>query len=176
MKIALAGDHVAVELKKVIAQLLEERGIEYEDFGTHDPNKADYPVYGARAAHAVAVGDCDLGIIMCGTGVGISLAANKVTGIRCVVCSEPYTAVMARMHNDANMLAMGARVVGVELAKMIASEFLDAKFVGGRHQRRVNQLLAIEAGREVTDQVDPGADPVEPGKIIEVVSSQCGCG
>ena len=155
MTIAIACDHTAIELKKVIIALLEERGLEYKDFGAHDTTRADYPVFGRLAAEAVAAGECECGIVICGSGVGISIAANKVDGIRCVVCTEPYSAVLSRNHNDTNMLAMGARVVGDELAKMIASMWLDADFEGGRHQRRIDQIAAIERGQEIANLVDP---------------------
>jgi ribose 5-phosphate isomerase B len=156
MTIAIACDHTAIELKRAIIGLLEEMGLEYRDFGTNDPERADYPVFGRLAAEAVAAGECDRGIIICGSGVGISITANKVKGIRCVVCSEPYSAVMSRKHNNANMLAFGARVVGVDLAKMIAQMWLETEFEGGRHQRRVNQIIATESGVTIEDQVDPG--------------------
>ncbi len=155
MTIAIACDHTAIELKQAVLTVLEEKGLEYRDFGTNDPARSDYPVYGRAAAEAVASGECDRGIIMCGTGVGISIAANKVRGIRAVVCSEPYSAVLSRNHNNTNILAMGARVIGVELAKMIARMWLDAEFEGGRHQRRINQIAATEAGEPIADQVDP---------------------
>ncbi|MFV0407575.1 MAG: ribose 5-phosphate isomerase B [Propioniciclava sp.] len=157
MTIALASDHTAIALKQAIMERLDARGLAYTDLGAHDPSRADYPVYGHRAAQAVASGECERGIIMCGSGIGISIAANKVPGIRCVVCSEPYSAVMSRNHNDSNILALGARVVGIELALMIVDQWLDAPYEGGRHQRRVNQLSAIETGAEIADQVDPGA-------------------
>ena len=144
--IALASDHAALELKAVVKELLDEMGLAYRDFGTDTDKSCDYPVYGARAAHAVASGECDRGIIICGTGLGMMLAANKVDGIRCVVCSEPYSAEMSRRHNDANMLSLGARVVGVELAKMIVRTWLTTPFEGGRHQRRVDMLSALERG------------------------------
>ena len=156
MTIAIACDHTAMELKRAVIGLLEEMGLEYRDFGTNDPERADYPVFGRLAAEAVAAGECDRGIIICGSGVGISITANKVKGIRCVVCSEPYSAVMSRKHNNANMLAFGARVVGVDLAKMIARMWLETEFEGGRHQRRVNQIIATESGVTIEDQVDPG--------------------
>lgn len=156
MTIAIACDHTAIELKKALIELLEENGLEYKDFGTNEPERADYPVYGRLAAEAVASGECDRGIVVCGSGVGISLTANKVHGVRCVVCSEPYSAVMSRHHNNTNMLALGARVVGIDLAKMIAQQWLDAEFEGGRHQRRVNQIMATEAGKAIENQVDPG--------------------
>ena len=114
--------------------LLEEKGYEVVNYGTDSHESCDYPVYGEKVGRAVAAGDVDFGIVICGTGLGISLAANKVRGIRAVVCSEPYTARLARQHNDANVLAFGARVIGIELAKMIVDEFLSAKFEGGRHQ------------------------------------------
>lgn len=156
MTIAIACDHTAMELKRAVIGLLEEMGLEYRDFGTNDPERADYPVFGRLAAEAVAAGECDRGIIICGSGVGISITANKVKGVRCVVCSEPYSAVMSRKHNNANMLAFGARVVGVDLAKMIAQMWLETEFEGGRHQRRVNQIIATESGVTIEDQVDPG--------------------
>ena len=145
--IALASDHTALELKAEIKKLLDEMGLEYKDFGTCTAESCDYPIFGVRAAKAVASGECDRGIVICGTGVGISLAANKVPGIRCVVCSEPYSAQLSRRHNDSNMLAFGARVVGPELAKMIARVWLEAEFEGGRHQRR-GDVLAAQDRRE----------------------------
>lgn len=157
MTVAIACDHTAIDLKKAIIGLLDELGLEYRDFGTNDPARADYPVYGRAAAEAVAAGECDRGIVICGSGVGISITANKVKGIRCVVCSEPYSAVMSRNHNNTNMLALGARVVGVDLARMIARMWLEAEYEGGRHQRRVNQIAATEAGLPIENQVDPGA-------------------
>lgn len=144
--IALASDHAALDMKAAVKELLETMGYAYRDFGTDTPESCDYPVYGARAAHAVASGECDRGIVICGTGLGMMLTANKVDGVRCVVCSEPYSAEMSRLHNDANMLALGARVVGVELAKMIVRTWLTTPFEGGRHQRRVNMLSALERG------------------------------
>ncbi len=147
--IALACDHSALEMKETVKGVLEEMGLKYEDFGTYTTDSCHYPVYGARAAKAVASGKCEKGIIICGTGIGISLAANKVKGIRCVACSEPYSARMSRAHNDANMLSIGARVIGPELAKMIVTEFLTTEFEGGRHQTRVDMLTAIENGEEI---------------------------
>ena len=147
--IALASDHAALEMKAAVKELLDEMGLSYRDFGTDTEKSCDYPVFGARAAHAVASGECDRGIVICGTGIGMMLAANKVDGIRCVVCSEPSSAEMSRRHNDANMLAFGARVVGVELAKMIVRTWLTTPFEGGRHQRRVDMLSALERGEEL---------------------------
>ena len=124
MKIAIANDHAAADMKKAIMAYLEEKGYEVVNFGTDTSERCDYPQYAEPAANAVASGECDLGILICGSGVGMSLCANKVNGIRCVVCSEPYSAMMSRRHNDANMLAFGARVVGLDLAKMIVDTWL----------------------------------------------------
>jgi len=145
MKIAIGNDHVAVEMKQQITQHLEEKGIEVVNFGTDSSERCDYPVYGEAVANAVAKGEADCGILICGTGVGISLSANKVNGIRAVVCSEPYSARLSKQHNNTNILAFGARVIGIELAKMIVDEWLHAEFEGERHQNRVNMIAAIEA-------------------------------
>lgn len=144
MKIAIGNDHTALEMKEAIKSHLEEKGYEVLDLGTNSTDSCDYPVYGEKVGRAVVDGEADLGIAICGTGVGISLAANKVKGVRACVCSEPYTAKLSRMHNDSNVLAFGARVIGVELAKMIVDEWLNASFEGGRHQRRVDMLMDIE--------------------------------
>lgn len=144
MKIAIGNDHTALEMKGEIKKFLEEKGYEVIDYGTNSTESCDYPVYGEKVANAVAAGEADLGIAICGTGVGISLACNKVKGIRCCVCSEPYTAKLSRMHNNSNVLAFGARVIGAEMAKMITEEWLNAEYEGGRHQRRVDQVMNIE--------------------------------
>lgn len=144
MKIATGNDHTAVELKNIIKAFLEEKGHEVLDLGTNSTESCDYPVYGEKVGRAVASGEADLGIVICGTGIGISLAANKVKGVRACVCSEPYTAKLSRMHNNSNVLAFGARVVGSEMAKMITEEWLNAEYEGGRHQRRVDMLTEIE--------------------------------
>ena len=144
MKIAIGNDHTALEMKEAIKAHLEENGYEVLDLGTNSTDSCDYPVYGEKVGRAVVDGEADLGIAICGTGVGISLAANKVKGVRACVCSEPYTAKLSRMHNESNVLAFGARVIGVELAKMIVDEWLNASFEGGRHQRRVDMLMDIE--------------------------------
>ena len=144
MKIAMGNDHTAVELKNIIKEFVEEKGYQVLDLGTNSSESCDYPVYGEKVGRAVASKEADLGIVICGTGVGISLAANKVKGIRACVCSEPYTAKLSRMHNNSNVLAFGARVVGSELAKMITEEWLNAQYEGGRHQRRVDMLMEIE--------------------------------
>lgn len=147
--IALASDHVGLGLKRVIMELLDARGLEYRDYGTYTAERCDYPVYGSAAAKAVASGECSRGILVCGTGVGISLSANKIHGIRCVVCSEPYSAQLSRLHNNTNMLALGSRVVGEDLARMIVSIWLDTPFEGGRHQRRVEQLGMLEKTQNI---------------------------
>ncbi len=147
--IALACDHAALGMKKEIMKLLDEMGLSYKDFGTYTEDSCAYPVFGARAARAVAAGECDRGIVICGTGIGISIAANKVKGIRCGLCSDPLSAELTRRHNDANMLAFGARIVGPELAKSIVRAFLTTPYEGGRHQARVDMLAALENGKEI---------------------------
>lgn len=144
MKIGIGNDHAAVEMKFEIVKYLEESGYEVVNFGTDTNDSCDYPVYGEKVARAVANGDVDRGILICGTGVGISLAANKVKGIRAAVCSESVTARFSRLHNDANILAFGARIVGVETAKDMVNVWLNTEFEGGRHQRRVDLIMKIE--------------------------------
>ena len=144
MKIAIGNDHSAVELKEIIADYVRELGHEVVNLGTDSTQSCDYPLYGEKVGRAVVSGKADLGIAICGTGLGISLAANKVKGVRACVCSEPYTARMSRLHNNANVLCFGARVVGSELAKMITQVWLETEFEGGRHQRRVDQIMEIE--------------------------------
>lgn len=144
MKIAIGSDHAGYELKDYLSRHMATRGITVTDLGGFKPEAIDYPVAGLRVAQAVAQGQYDLGVLICGTGVGISLAANKVPGIRAVVCSEPYSAKLSRVHNDSNILSLGARVVGEELAVMILDEWLNASFEGGRHQRRVDLITDIE--------------------------------
>ena len=147
--IAIACDHSALEMKETIKKMLDEMGLAYKDFGTNSEESCHYPIFGARAAKAVASGECERGILICGTGIGISLAANKVKGIRCVACSEPYSARLSRAHNNANMLSIGARVIGPEMAKMIVGEFLNTAFEGGRHQLRVDMITALENGEDI---------------------------
>lgn len=144
MKIGIGNDHAAVEMKQQITEYLKELGHEVVNFGTDTNASCDYPEYGEKVGRAVAGKEVDLGILICGTGVGISLAANKVKGVRAVVCSEPYSAKMSKQHNNTNILAFGARVIGIEMAKMIVKEWLDAEFEGDRHQRRVDMIMAIE--------------------------------
>lgn len=144
MKIVIGNDHTAVEMKNDIEAYLEELGYEVLNVGTDSTESCDYPIFGEKVGRAVMDGQADLGIAICGTGVGISLACNKVKGIRACVCSEPYTAKLSRMHNDSNVLCFGSRVIGTELAKMIVKEWLDAEYQGGRHQRRVEMITEIE--------------------------------
>lgn len=144
MKIAIANDHTAIDIKKVIIEHLQEKGHEVINLGTDSKEAYDYPLAGYKLGLYVREGKADLGIGICGSGVGISLACNKVKGIRAVVCSEPYSAQMARRHNNANICCFGARVVGSDMAKMIVDSWLDAEFEGGRHQRRVDLLSQIE--------------------------------
>lgn len=144
MKIGIGNDHAAVDMKNEVVVYLQEKGYEVVNYGTDTNESCHYPVYGEKVGKAVASGEVDLGILICGTGVGISLAANKVKGVRAVVCSEPYSAKLSRQHNNTNVLAFGARVVGIEMAKMIIDEWLDAEFMGGRHQTRVDMIMAIE--------------------------------
>ena len=147
--IAIACDHAALEMKAEVIKILDERGLAYEDFGTFTTDSCHYPIFGARAAQAVASGKCDRGILICGTGIGMSLVANKVKGVRCALCSDSYSAKMTRAHNDSNMLAMGARVIGIEVAREIVNAWLDTPFEGGRHQTRVDMITAIENGEVI---------------------------
>lgn len=151
MKLAIGNDHVAVEMKNEIMAHLESRGIEVINVGTDTPDRFNYPVSGYKVAKMVANGEVDGGVLICGTGVGISLAANKVKGIRACVCSEPYTARLSKQHNNANIIAFGARVIGVELAKMIVDEWLDAEFQGGRHAERVDMIMEIERTQSLSE-------------------------
>ena len=144
MKISIGSDHGGYALKQELIAYLQEQGHEVKDFGCHDTSSCDYPDFGEAAARAVASGECERGIVVCTTGIGISISANKVKGIRCALCSEPYSAEMTRRHNDANMLAMGAGFTGAMMAKRIVDVFLSTQFEGGRHQRRVDKIAAIE--------------------------------
>lgn len=144
MKIGIGNDHSAVEMKHEISKYLEAKGHEIVNYGTDELTSYPYPVAGKTVALAVKNKEVDCGILICGTGIGISLAANKVKGIRCAVCSEPYSAKLSKQHNNSNMLAFGARVVGVEMAKMIVDAWLDAEFEGGRHAQRVQMICDIE--------------------------------
>ncbi len=144
-RLVLSSDHAAIDLRQAIAAHAKAKGWEIEDIGPQTPESTHYPKHGEAAAQKVAAGDADLGIILCGTGQGIMMAANKVKGIRCGVCADPFSARMIREHNDANILSIGARVVGESLAMEIVDAFLDAEFEGGRHGTRVDMIKAIEA-------------------------------
>lgn len=144
MKLAIGNDHVAVEMKKEIKAHLEAKGIEVIDVGTNSTERFNYPISGYKVAGLVASDKVDGGVLICGTGVGISLAANKIKGIRACVCSEPYSARLSKQHNNTNIIAFGARVVGIEIAKMIVDEWVGAEFEGGRHQPRVDMITEIE--------------------------------
>jgi ribose 5-phosphate isomerase B len=146
--IAIASDHAAFEFKEQIKQHLQARNLPLQDFGTCSTDRVDYCDYGFQVGEAVASGTCEKGIVLCGTGVGISISANKVKGVRCVVCSEPYSAKLSREHNDTNVLSLGARVVGIELAKMIVDLWLDTPFEGGRHGERVRKIALYEQHAE----------------------------
>ena len=149
MKIAIGNDHAALELKNHIVDYLVREGHEVVNFGTDTPASTDYPIYGARVAHAVANGECERGVVICGTGIGISISANKVKGIRCALCSEPVSAKLTRQHNDANVLAMGARIIGPAMAEEIVHTFLTTEFEGGRHSRRIDLITKLENGQTI---------------------------
>ena len=150
MKLAIGNDHVAVEMKREIQAYLEAKGIEVINVGTESTERFDYPISGYKVARLVADGEVDGGVLICGTGVGISLAANKVKGIRACVCSDPYTAKLSKQHNNTNIIAFGARVIGIETAKMIVDEWLNATYEGGRHQVRVDMIMEIEATQSLS--------------------------
>ena len=144
MKIAIACDHGAFEYKEMIRKMLEQEGYEVKDFGTYSDASVDYPDYALPCAQAVARGEAQRGIVLCGTGIGVSITANKVKGIRCALCSDPLSARLTREHNDSNMLAMGQRIIGSELAKEIVHVWLSAPFSEGeRHKKRIAQITAI---------------------------------
>lgn len=144
MRIALASDHAGVELKDALVQWLSESGHDVADLGTNGTDSVDYPDYGARLARAVAGGEAERGIAVCGSGIGISIAVNREPKCRCALVNEPLSAALARQHNDANVLALGGRLTGIELAKACVTAFLTTEFEGGRHQRRVDMLSNAE--------------------------------
>ena len=144
MKIAIGNDHAAVEMKQEIMAYLQELGYEVVNMGTDTHDSCDYPEYGEKVGRAVAAKEVDCAVLICGTGVGISIAANKVKGVRAAVCSDVTTAHLVKEHNNANIIAFGARIVGMETAKDIVSAYLNATYLGGRHERRVQMLNAIE--------------------------------
>ena len=142
--IAIGSDHGGYDLKQVVIGYLKEKGIAYKDFGCPDKNSCDYPIYGRAAAKAVATGECEKGIVICTTGIGISIVANKVKGVRCALCQDSYGAKMTRLHNDANVMCMGARTLGVGVALELAELFVDTPFEGGRHAVRVDMISDME--------------------------------
>ena len=142
--IAIASDHGGYRLKEHIKAYLAAKGITCEDFGTDSTDSCDYPVFGEAAARAVAEGRCERGIVICTTGIGISISANKVKGIRCALCGDALSAEMTRRHNDANMLALGAGITGPLMARQIVTAFLTHEFEGGRHQRRIDKMMSAE--------------------------------
>lgn len=144
MKLAIGSDHGGIDLKEQVIKHLEGKGIQVKDFGTNSTDSCDYPDYALPVAEAVVNKEFDLGILICGTGIGISIAANKVPGVRAALCSDTFSAHATREHNDANILAMGARVVGTGLALDIVDAFLNAEFEGDRHVGRLNKIKAIE--------------------------------
>lgn len=145
MKIAIGCDHGGIVLKPAVIDTLTELGAEVEDFGTYDESSVDYPVYGLKVAEAVASGECDAGVLMCGTGIGISISANKVRGIRAAVTTNTFMAEMTKRHNNANIIALGGRVVTPDEAKEIVKAWYTAEYEGGRHQRRLDMIADIEA-------------------------------
>ena len=142
--IAIGSDHGGFELKQFVMKHLDELGLAYRDYGTYSADSCDYPVYGEAVARAVASGEAEKGIVICGTGIGISIAANTVKGIRAALCGDCYSAEFTRRHNDANILAMGARVTGSGLALKIVDTFLNTAFEGGRHAKRIALIAALE--------------------------------
>ncbi len=151
MKIAIGNDHGAVELKNHVLHWLEDNGYEVLNVGTDSTESTDYPIYAERVAKAVLSGDCDKGILICGTGIGISISANKIHGVRCALCSEPVSASLARRHNDANIVAMGARTIGPVMAEEIVRTFLTTGFEGGRHAIRVGKIMQLDRGERLEE-------------------------
>ena len=142
--IAIGSDHGGFELKKAVMAHLDKRGLEYKDYGTYSEASCDYPDYARAVAKAVASGECDRGILICGTGIGVSITANKTRGIRAALCGDCFSAEATRAHNDANVLAMGGRVLGFGPAGEIVRAWVETGFDGGRHERRVNKIMALE--------------------------------
>lgn len=149
MKIAIGNDHGGVEMKNHLVGWLKEHGYEVVNFGIDEAVSTDYPIYAERVARAVVSGECDRGILICGTGIGISISANKIHGVRCALCSEPVSTALSRLHNDANIVAMGARTIGLVMAEEIVRTFLTTGFEGGRHAVRVGKIMALDRGESV---------------------------
>jgi len=144
MRIAIGNDHTAIEMKNLIKAFLEEKKIEVIDVGTNEQTSFPYPVSGYKVGELVSKGEANGGVLICGTGIGISIAANKIKGVRACVCSEPYSAKLSKMHNNSNIIAFGSRVIGIEMAKMIVEEWINASYEGGRHEERVCMICEIE--------------------------------
>ena len=161
MKLAIGCDHSGIELKNVLKNYLDSRLIPYEDFGTDSPESCDYPRIAEKVCKAILSGQFDRGILICGTGIGMSIAANKFSGIRAAACSEPYSAILAKRHNNANVLCVGARVVASGLATLIAEGWLNAAYEGDRHQRRLDMITRIEQ-RNAIPAYSPGTDTPSP--------------
>lgn len=142
--LAIGSDHGGYELKEQIKEHLKARGVEFRDFGTHTTDSVDYPDYAQKVCEAVVGGECESAVLVCGTGIGISIAANKVKGIRAALCADTFSAKMAKQHNNANVICLGGRVTGSELAFSIVDAWLDNEFLGGRHQNRVDKIHALE--------------------------------
>ena len=150
--IAIGCDHGGYELKKEIVAYLDQKGIEYKDFGCDSTASVDYPVYARKVAHAILDGSCEKGILICGTGIGMSIAANKVNGIRAAACSDHFSAKYTRLHNNANILCLGGRVIGVGTALELADLFVDTEYEGGRHQKRLDMITEIEKSQKNTSK------------------------
>ena len=150
MKIAIGNDHVGVELKHHLIKYLTDKGHEVINFGTDETASNHYPIYAQKVADAVVSGQCDRGVLLCGTGIGISISANKIKGVRCALCSEPVSCQLSREHNNANIVAMGARIVGPVMAEAIVDTFLTTEFLGGRHAIRVNMIADLENGAKLS--------------------------
>ncbi|MCD1147978.1 ribose 5-phosphate isomerase B [Peptoniphilus sp. KCTC 25270] len=140
MKIAIGSDHGGFERKEAIIQHLKEKKYEVVDVGTHSKDSVDYPEFGHKAAEKVVSGECEFGILICGSGIGIGIAANKIKGIRCATVSEPYSAMLSRLHNNANMVSFGARIIGEDMSKAVVDAFLEGEYEGGRHDRRIQAI------------------------------------
>ena len=167
-RIAIGSDHVGYPLKEEIKKYLDELGYAYQDFGAHTTERTDYPLFAREVTSAIASGGADAGILICGTGVGMAITANKVKGIRAVVCSEPYSALLSRQHNNTNILALGSRVIGSELARMIVKAWLEAEFEGGRHASRLEIISQIEAERSTEPRAEMPAR--QDDKTAELIS------
>lgn len=152
MKIAIGSDHAGLALKGELVSLLKDMGADVTDMGTDTPESVDYPDFGDKVSSAVSKGEVDRGVLICGTGIGMSIVANKHRNVRAALCSEPFSARMSRLHNDANILVLGGRVVGSELAKDIARVWMETPFEGGRHQRRLQKISSIEEKRDKTKE------------------------